>query len=82
MATTLDTLGTDIVNAIQSILKTDWATVQQGTTAAAKALASVSIDMADPTNTMTPDEKLEIMDDYKDSLKNALLYGGLYQKSW
>jgi hypothetical protein len=78
--TTLSTLGTAIVNAIEGVIKNDWTTIQQGATAAAKALASVAIDMADPNNTMTPDEKLEIMDDYKDSLKNALLYGSIVTK--
>ena len=79
-ATSLETLGAAIIAAIKDVIKNDWTTIQQGASAAAKALASVSIDMADPGNTMTPDEKLEIMDDYKDSLKNALLYGEVVTK--
>jgi hypothetical protein len=78
--TTWDTLGAAIVNAIKNVIGNDWSAIQQGATAAAKALASVSMDMADPNNTMTPDEKLEIMDDYKDSLRNALLYGTVVTK--
>ena len=78
--TTWETLGTAIINAIKNVIGNDWPTVQQGATAAAKALASVSMDMADPNNTMTPDEKSEIIGDYKDSLQNALLYRDVVAK--
>jgi hypothetical protein len=74
MATTV-TVETAIVNAIKGVIGGDWATIQEGVTTAATELASVSMDLANPNNTMTADEKKEIIGDQEDSLKNAVAYG-------